>query len=70
MDGDAPAWLLGNFQEELTEQRDKAREQLEKLPDNGYRAALYDVIDYMLTGLAAEGGSETRQYIEQVLKTA
>ena len=69
MDGDAPAWLLGNFQEELTEQRDKAREQLEKLPDNGYRAALYDVIDYMLTGLAAEGGSETRHYIEQVLES-
>jgi len=68
MDGDAPAWLLDNFQEELTEQRDRAREELEKLPHSEYREALYNVIDFMLTGLASEAGSETRRYIEDLLE--
>jgi len=67
IDGDAPPWLLEDFEAEVREQYMLGRKQLEKIPDSEYREALYDVIDYMLVKLASEGGEAVEKAIRSVL---
>jgi geranylgeranyl pyrophosphate synthase len=69
IDGDAPDWLIENFEEELKEQYELALKELEVIPDSPYKEALKDCIVYMLRGLAKEGGDEVQKQIERVLRS-
>ena len=68
-DGDAPVWLLENFEGEVRRLYSEAREQLDKIPDSEYKEALYDVVDFMLVKLAAEGGEGVVKTIRSVLSS-
>jgi geranylgeranyl pyrophosphate synthase len=51
VDGDAPRWLLENFEEELEKQKELALNELRKVPESEYRDAMEDCVDFMLARL-------------------
>lgn len=72
IDGDAPQWLVDNFEEELKEQYRLALIELDRIPttDNNseYKEAARDLIGFMLTKLAKEGKVESvvRKVVETI----
>jgi len=66
-DGDAPVWLIENFEDEVREQYNLALRQLRSIPESEYKEALQDVVGFMLTKLAAEGGNEVRRIVKDII---
>jgi len=71
IDGDAPLWLVDNFEEELKEQYKLALMELEKIPTSDenaeYKEAMRDLIPFMLTRLAKEG--KVKDVVERVVES-
>ncbi len=67
IDGDAPLWLIENFEDELKQQYKIALDTIKDIPDSEYKEALYDLIPFMLTKLAKE--STAKGVVNKVIKS-